>query len=282
MTSCAMIAGMVPMALGLGEGGEQTAPLGRAVIGGLVAATLATLLVLPAVFALVHGPAPARSAVARPGRPGEPALTGRNDLADCPGGCHDASRPTAIRVVHGSLASAAARRGASAAHALSCRRLHARRRSAAPAVAGSAGERRPACRSARRSGVRAFEETAPSSSPAGSRRSRRRPCTPRCPGSSRPVHKDIGDAGSRPARCWPSSPSRSWTQELQQKQALVAQAAAEVEQAQKAAGRGRAPDVATAAGRGGRGQGRPGRAQANSDRWQSEAEPGRRDWSSGG
>ena len=39
MTSCAMIAGMVPMALGLGEGGEQTAPLGRAVIGGLVAAT---------------------------------------------------------------------------------------------------------------------------------------------------------------------------------------------------------------------------------------------------
>ena len=44
MTSCAMIAGMVPMALALGEGGEQTAPLGRAVIGGLVAATLATLV----------------------------------------------------------------------------------------------------------------------------------------------------------------------------------------------------------------------------------------------
>ena len=52
MTSCAMIAGMVPMALGMGEGGEQTAPLGRAVIGGLVAATFATLLVLPAMFAL--------------------------------------------------------------------------------------------------------------------------------------------------------------------------------------------------------------------------------------
>ena len=47
MTSCAMIAGMVPMALGLGEGGEQTAPLGRAVIGGLIAATFATLLILP-------------------------------------------------------------------------------------------------------------------------------------------------------------------------------------------------------------------------------------------
>ena len=53
MTSCAMIAGMVPMALGLGDGGEQTAPLGRAVIGGLAAATLATLFILPAVFALV-------------------------------------------------------------------------------------------------------------------------------------------------------------------------------------------------------------------------------------
>jgi RND family efflux transporter MFP subunit len=55
MTSCAMIAGMVPMALALGEGGEQTAPLGRAVIGGLVAATVTTLLVLPALFALVQG-----------------------------------------------------------------------------------------------------------------------------------------------------------------------------------------------------------------------------------
>src|SRR5205814_4985174 len=55
MTSCAMTAGMVPMALGWGEGGEQTAPLGRAVIGGLAAATIATLLVLPSIFALVQG-----------------------------------------------------------------------------------------------------------------------------------------------------------------------------------------------------------------------------------
>ena len=55
MTSCAMTAGMVPMALGWGEGGQQSAPLGRAVIGGLVAATAATLFVLPAVFALVQG-----------------------------------------------------------------------------------------------------------------------------------------------------------------------------------------------------------------------------------
>lgn len=55
MTSCAMTAGMIPMALGWGEGGEQTAPLGRAVIGGLVAATIATLVFLPSVFALVQG-----------------------------------------------------------------------------------------------------------------------------------------------------------------------------------------------------------------------------------
>jgi multidrug efflux pump subunit AcrB len=54
MTSCAMIAGMLPMALGLGEGGEQVAPLGRAVIGGLALATVATLLVLPSVFAVVQ------------------------------------------------------------------------------------------------------------------------------------------------------------------------------------------------------------------------------------
>ena len=55
MTSMAMIAGMIPMALGLGEGGGQTAPLGRAVIGGLLFATAATLLILPIVFAIVQG-----------------------------------------------------------------------------------------------------------------------------------------------------------------------------------------------------------------------------------
>lgn len=55
MTSCAMVAGMVPLALALGEGGEQTAPLGRAVIGGLIASTVATLVVLPSVFAVIQG-----------------------------------------------------------------------------------------------------------------------------------------------------------------------------------------------------------------------------------
>jgi multidrug efflux pump subunit AcrB len=55
MTALAMIIGMVPMSLGLGEGGEQNAPLGRAVIGGLLFATLATLFFVPAVFRLAHG-----------------------------------------------------------------------------------------------------------------------------------------------------------------------------------------------------------------------------------
>ncbi len=55
MTALAMIIGMVPMALGFGEGGEQNAPLGRAVIGGLLFATVATLFFVPSVFAMVHG-----------------------------------------------------------------------------------------------------------------------------------------------------------------------------------------------------------------------------------
>jgi multidrug efflux pump subunit AcrB len=55
MTALAMIIGMAPMALGLGEGGEQNAPLGRAVIGGLFFATFATLFFVPALFALVRG-----------------------------------------------------------------------------------------------------------------------------------------------------------------------------------------------------------------------------------
>ncbi len=58
MTALAMIIGMVPMALGMGEGGEQNAPLGRAVIGGLLLATVATLIFVPAVFALLHGHGP--------------------------------------------------------------------------------------------------------------------------------------------------------------------------------------------------------------------------------
>jgi multidrug efflux pump subunit AcrB len=83
MTSCAMLSGMIPMALALGEGGEQTAPLGRAVIGGLIGGTLTTLFVLPAVFIEIQ----ARSSIDSPsidpldpestyyrGADGEPAL----------------------------------------------------------------------------------------------------------------------------------------------------------------------------------------------------------------
>jgi multidrug efflux pump subunit AcrB len=69
MTSCAMIAGMIPLALGLGEGGDQTAPLGRAVVGGLAMATLATLFVLPAVFVLFRHQSSTRSSSLDPDDP---------------------------------------------------------------------------------------------------------------------------------------------------------------------------------------------------------------------
>lgn len=63
MTALAMIIGMLPMALGLGEGGEQNAPLGRAVVGGLVFATISTLLFVPVIFSIVHS---RRSSLKRP------------------------------------------------------------------------------------------------------------------------------------------------------------------------------------------------------------------------
>jgi len=69
MTTCAMMAGMLPMALALGEAGQQNAPLGRAVIGGLAAATAAALLVLPSVFALVQSRATTQSASLDPDDP---------------------------------------------------------------------------------------------------------------------------------------------------------------------------------------------------------------------
>jgi len=66
MTSMVMIAGMIPMALAIGEGGEQTAPLGRAVIGGLVASTLAVLTVLPLIFGMAQRKASRASASLHP------------------------------------------------------------------------------------------------------------------------------------------------------------------------------------------------------------------------
>ena len=73
MTALAMIIGMAPMALGLGEGGEQNAPLGRAVIGGLIFATAATLLFVPVVFSIIHG---RRAARGQNGRAAGPAQSG--------------------------------------------------------------------------------------------------------------------------------------------------------------------------------------------------------------
>ena len=69
MTSCAMMAGMLPMALGFGDAGQQNAPLGRAVIGGMIAATMATLFFLPSIFALFQGSARNRSSSLDPDDP---------------------------------------------------------------------------------------------------------------------------------------------------------------------------------------------------------------------
>jgi multidrug efflux pump subunit AcrB len=84
MTSFAMIAGMVPMALGWGEMGQQAAPLGRAVIGGLMSATLATLLVLPAIFAVVQRRAGTQSASLDPGDPASPYYVEPKQLSAAP------------------------------------------------------------------------------------------------------------------------------------------------------------------------------------------------------
>ena len=86
MTSMAMIAGMVPMALGIGEGGRQTAPLGRAVIGGLSFATVATLLILPLVFAVVQGRAKTTSPSLDPDDPRSAFAHGQPQSSSSPGG----------------------------------------------------------------------------------------------------------------------------------------------------------------------------------------------------
>jgi hypothetical protein len=72
MTSFAMLAGMVPMALGLGEGGGQSAPLGRAVVGGLLGATCATLIILPAILATLQSQHARVSASLDPDDPDSP------------------------------------------------------------------------------------------------------------------------------------------------------------------------------------------------------------------
>ena len=74
MTALAMVIGMLPMALGLGEGGEQNAPLGRAVIGGLMLATVSTLFFVPVVFSIIHrNYSPKATTAANPGASHVPA-----------------------------------------------------------------------------------------------------------------------------------------------------------------------------------------------------------------
>jgi len=86
MTSMAMIAGMIPMASGLGEGGQQTAPLGRAVIGGLLFATVTTLLVVPLVFSTVQERAGTVSPSLDPDDPSSTHASRPDDNRDSPGG----------------------------------------------------------------------------------------------------------------------------------------------------------------------------------------------------
>jgi hypothetical protein len=81
MTSFAMLAGMIPMALGLGEGGEQSAPLGRAVIGGLLGATCATLIILPAILATLQSRHARISASLDPDDPHSPYFESEPQLA---------------------------------------------------------------------------------------------------------------------------------------------------------------------------------------------------------
>jgi multidrug efflux pump subunit AcrB len=69
MTAAAMISGMIPMAVGSGESGAQAAPLGRAVIGGLIAATFTTLTVLPSIYAILQGRASVTSPSLNPRDP---------------------------------------------------------------------------------------------------------------------------------------------------------------------------------------------------------------------
>ena len=89
MTACAMTVGMVPMALALERGSQMEAPLGRAVIGGLVMSTFATLLVLPSVFALVIGSKEPSSPSLYPGNPAsahhDPDLDGGDGEGDADG-----------------------------------------------------------------------------------------------------------------------------------------------------------------------------------------------------
>jgi multidrug efflux pump subunit AcrB len=99
MTSFAMLAGMVPMALGLGEGGGQSAPLGRAVIGGLIGATCATLVILPAIFATLQSRRAQISASLDPNDPQSRYFEPEPRLATCRIVATDAPNTTSGRLI---------------------------------------------------------------------------------------------------------------------------------------------------------------------------------------
>jgi len=80
MTALAMIIGMIPMAIGFGEGAEQNAPLGRAVIGGLLFATVSTLFFVPVVFAGIHRHLARRNAARSAGRPHSSSPAAEGDI----------------------------------------------------------------------------------------------------------------------------------------------------------------------------------------------------------
>ena len=136
MTALAMIIGMVPMALGLGDGGEQNAPLGRAVIGGLLLATFGTLTFVPAFFSFMH-------------RNDPPHASGRSDRAnadrDMKSGRIAASRSIApmgaqeTRVMSAESRTVETNRDGAGQHGGIWRRRISRRRSLARIVAADAG-----------------------------------------------------------------------------------------------------------------------------------------------
>jgi multidrug efflux pump subunit AcrB len=95
MTTCAMIGGMLPLAIGIGEGGDQTAPLGRAVIGGLGAGTIATLIILPAIFAILQSRQTRESVSLHPEDRDQARRTGAAELARVRVAAHDGERVTA-------------------------------------------------------------------------------------------------------------------------------------------------------------------------------------------
>lgn len=286
MTSCAMIAGMVPLAVALGEGGEQTAPLGRAVIGGLAAATVATLLVLPCVFAAVMAGAGRRSVSLDPDDPDsphyEPAVVSADGngaavpaapvlpgvprlalalpllaaLAAAPGCSRLTSTPAASTTAPASNAAAPAAPGAPAA--------------AAPASPVAVTVVTPVRRDLQRTieqpaTVEAFEET---------------PILGRIPGYVQRVLVDIGDRVkgpifddkgrvTQPGQLLAELAVPEVEEELRQKQALVAQAEAEVVQAE--ASRAAADAAIVSAGALIKeAEATRARAQAAHQRWESE------------